>query len=447
MMSSTQRARRFLARAKRGGQRLANYAKPWIRAYTGRTAPCPAGLGFSLDHIGIPASVCTVDASNVICTFDFKPDGRSFAGMPLRQTPHFEFVQQYLAQDRFDFRQTRYYRLASRGLLPFPVRGRLGAERRAREFIYLINNIRSQGYLPDEYGPITMIHCDDGRDMVVNGKHRLAILLGLQVKEFPVCWCFENEIRAMYAHRLARLWPRRFFRKNLDLFDHMGVRHTGDEKAIACLLTKIRNAKLETWADIYHPIPFREFRGLSTQVRADAAYRRLAMILSEYADLSDKRVLDIGCNIGFYSFSLAKRGALTAGLDIRPEYIDIANEIARIYRVSARFINAPVTDGAIRDLESRYNITLCFSVLQWIIAQHGLDYGKQVLRTIYETSDALFFDTAVNAGKSCLTCPEGEELAFVHQLLRDSTGYRTIEHVGDVHPYGTDTRYVFYCTS
>jgi len=171
------------------------------------------------------------------------------------------------------------------------------------------------------------------------------------------------------------------------------------------------------------------------------------MILSEYADLSDKRVLDIGCNIGFYSFSLAKRGALTTGMDIRPEYIDIANEIARIYRVSARFINAPMTDGAMRRLGKHYDITLCFSVLQWIIAQHGLDYGKQVLRAIYKTSDALFFDAAVNAGKSCLTCPEGEELAFVHQLLRDSTGYRTIEHMGDVHPYGADTRHVFYCTS
>jgi tRNA (mo5U34)-methyltransferase len=38
-------------------------------------------------------------------------------------------------------------------------------------------------------------------------------------------------------------------------------------------------------------------------------------------DLSGKRVLDIGCNAGFYTFELAKRGAVVTGLDIDDHYL------------------------------------------------------------------------------------------------------------------------------
>ncbi|WP_031554544.1 TIGR04290 family methyltransferase [Parvularcula oceani] len=38
-------------------------------------------------------------------------------------------------------------------------------------------------------------------------------------------------------------------------------------------------------------------------------------------DLSGKRALDIGCNAGFYSFELAKRGAEVVGIDTDPHYL------------------------------------------------------------------------------------------------------------------------------
>ena len=42
------------------------------------------------------------------------------------------------------------------------------------------------------------------------------------------------------------------------------------------------------------------------------------------ADLAGARVLDIGCNAGFYSFELAKRGADVLGIDHDPRYLDQA---------------------------------------------------------------------------------------------------------------------------
>src|ERR1700710_2757881 len=38
-------------------------------------------------------------------------------------------------------------------------------------------------------------------------------------------------------------------------------------------------------------------------------------------DLSGWRVLDVGCNAGFYSFELARRGADVLGIDVDPHYL------------------------------------------------------------------------------------------------------------------------------
>jgi len=49
------------------------------------------------------------------------------------------------------------------------------------------------------------------------------------------------------------------------------------------------------------------------------------------ADLSGWRVLDIGCNAGFYSFELARRGADVTAIDIDPHYLRQARWAADEY--------------------------------------------------------------------------------------------------------------------
>ncbi len=47
------------------------------------------------------------------------------------------------------------------------------------------------------------------------------------------------------------------------------------------------------------------------------------------ADLTGWTALDIGCNAGFYSFELARRGALVTGIDHDPHYLEQARWAAR----------------------------------------------------------------------------------------------------------------------
>jgi tRNA (mo5U34)-methyltransferase len=54
------------------------------------------------------------------------------------------------------------------------------------------------------------------------------------------------------------------------------------------------------------------------------------------ADLSGWSVLDIGCNAGFYSLELARRGASVVGLDVEPLYLRQARWAAELFGLERR---------------------------------------------------------------------------------------------------------------
>ncbi|MEX2594633.1 MAG: TIGR04290 family methyltransferase [Anditalea sp.] len=53
-------------------------------------------------------------------------------------------------------------------------------------------------------------------------------------------------------------------------------------------------------------------------------------------DLSGWRILDIGCNAGFYTFELAKRGAKVLGIDLDPHYLRQAEWAAKVYGLEGK---------------------------------------------------------------------------------------------------------------
>lgn len=63
-------------------------------------------------------------------------------------------------------------------------------------------------------------------------------------------------------------------------------------------------------------------------------WRQIAPFIA--ADLSGWHVLDVGCNAGFYSFELARRGAQITALDIDPHYLAQARWAAWEYGLQER---------------------------------------------------------------------------------------------------------------
>ena len=270
--------------------------------------------------------------------------------------------------------------------------------------------------------------------MVINGKHRCAALLALGEKNVDVFVGLDNEVRVQFRHLAESVWPRSSYHLSFEAMESLGKPNKDKADEIQQLIEQIKKQKLETWANIYHPLPFYEFGNLTTQVAPDTSYQRLQMILDAAdGNVEDKRVLDLGCNLGFYSFSLAHRGARVTSVEMRADYHDISKRIVELYDMNVRFRNESLTPQLIDEVGD-VDVTLCFSMIQWVIDQHGMDYGKQILRKISERSKLLMFDVSVNMGAACLVCPHGQELVFVFDWLKEATTYTDIQLVGQVHP-------------
>lgn len=157
-------------------------------------------------------------------------------------------------------------------------------------------------------------------------------------------------------------------------------------------------------------------------------------------DLSGWRVLDVGCNAGFYSFQLAQRGASVLGIDVEPHYLAQA-EWARGelgLEESVEFRCMEVYDVA-RSSE-RYDLVWFMGVF------YHLRYPLLALDLLAErTRRVMMFQTLTIPGetvfKDTADCPIGDrtplldpgwpKMAFIeHCLAGDPTNWWAANHAG-----------------
>lgn len=123
---------------------------------------------------------------------------------------------------------------------------------------------------------------------------------------------------------------------------------------------------------LYHEIPFPGYEEVSSQ-RTWSAQR--ARIISEHLDFSAKTVLDVGCNIGFFSFEFARLGATCWGIDYDPDSILVANSLKHIHRVDdAHFVCGSFSEELIEKLLREvgyFDVILLNSVVHWLIYHLG----------------------------------------------------------------------------
>jgi tRNA (mo5U34)-methyltransferase len=81
------------------------------------------------------------------------------------------------------------------------------------------------------------------------------------------------------------------------------------------------------------------------------------------ADLTGWTALDVGCNAGFYTFELARRGALVTGLEVDERYLDQARWAAKQYGLehAVSFRRGSVYDLA--DGDEQWDLVLFMGVL------------------------------------------------------------------------------------
>src|SRR5262249_41360158 len=89
-------------------------------------------------------------------------------------------------------------------------------------------------------------------------------------------------------------------------------------------------------------------------------FARFASVIP--ADLTGWSVLDVGCNAGFYSFEMKRRGAArVVGIDHEPLYLHQARFAARTLGVDVEFREADVYD--VGSFGERFDLVLFMGVL------------------------------------------------------------------------------------
>jgi len=156
------------------------------------------------------------------------------------------------------------------------------------------------------------------------------------------------------------------------------------------------------------------------------------------ADLSGWTALDIGCNAGFYTFELARRGARITGIDHDPHYLRQARWAARHLGMEGQveFRQMQVYDLA-RAAES-YDLVLFMGVLYHLrYPLLGLDIVARrvrrlmVFQTLTMPGDAVEeapADLDIHA-REALLAPGWPHMAFLeHRLADDPTNWWAPNH-------------------
>lgn len=155
-------------------------------------------------------------------------------------------------------------------------------------------------------------------------------------------------------------------------------------------------------------------------------------------DLHGWRVLDVGCNAGFYSFELARRGAQVTAIDIDPHYLRQAHWAAREYGLQGRVTFRQSSIYELAGTGERYDL-VCFLGVMYHL-RHPL-LALDILRDL--TLRQMVLQTLTMPGQSVTEPPDSialderqqltrrgwPHLAFIeHALERDPTNWWAPNH-------------------
>lgn len=147
------------------------------------------------------------------------------------------------------------------------------------------------------------------------------------------------------------------------------------------------------------------------------------------ADLTGQTVLDIGCNAGFYSIEMKKRGAdRVVGVDFDDRYLDQARFAAEVTGQDIEFRKMSVYDVA--ELGERFDVVLFMGLL------YHLRHPLLALDLIHDhvARDLMIFQT-MQRGSNTVD-PVGANYDFFEQDHFDSPGYPKMHFIE--HEYAND---------
>jgi tRNA (mo5U34)-methyltransferase len=149
-------------------------------------------------------------------------------------------------------------------------------------------------------------------------------------------------------------------------------------------------------------------------------------------------VLDVGCNAGFYSVELARRGAVVTGIDVDRHYLDQAQWAAREFGVEDRLTLRCMQVYDLARSDETFDLVLFLGVLYHLrYPTLGLDIVARRARRmlVFQTLTTGDMEVQRDSGdrglddRSALREPGWPTLAFIeHRLAGDPTNWWVPNH-------------------
>lgn len=166
--------------------------------------------------------------------------------------------------------------------------------------------------------------------------------------------------------------------------------------------------------------------GVTGARRAAGSEARLSAILEclDGEGVSAASVLDIGCNIGFFSLSFAQRGSVAFGVDMDPVALRVASISSRDLSaksntfVPIRLTCTPKTIPLLPDCD----VAICLSVWHHWVRHYGFEIASENLSLLWsKTRVALFFDSGESEMPAHYNLPFGNRnpAEWLHNYLVD----------------------------
>jgi len=144
----------------------------------------------------------------------------------------------------------------------------------------------------------------------------------------------------------------------------------------------------------YQPLPW---VGLHNARRAEGTLERWKIIEASLRNYSVQSAVDIGCNVGFFCFSLADKGISSIGIDIDERALRIARAVAKKTGMShVGFSNQFVTPQSV-SLIPHADVMIFLSVWHHWVKRYGMDTAMKMLSEIWNACDqVMYFESGQN---------------------------------------------------
>lgn len=129
----------------------------------------------------------------------------------------------------------------------------------------------------------------------------------------------------------------------------------------------------------------------SCVARADEIYHELKLCGQ------GGRILDIDCQLGYFSFYFAERGYLVEGMDERSKYVKVCKLLQRVNQKKARFSVKRFSPELIKEIRTDdYDIAFLLNTVKQLLIVKGAFFVQELIRDLLEKIPVLVIDLPMN---------------------------------------------------